>query len=451
MHLDAELLARIQFALTASFHYLYPPFTIGLAWLMVVMEAQWVRTGDAVYDRMARFWTKIFAATFAMGVTTGIVMEFEFGTNWAAYSRFVGDVFGAPLAAEALLSFFIESTFLGVVIFGWDRVSKGLHFFATIMVAVGATLSSLWIIVANSWQQTPAGYKIVGEGKNLHAEITSFWEMFFNPSSLSREAHVIGSALTTACFVVIAVSAWYLLKKRNQELAKHNLKIGITMGLIATVLTAGAGHHQGQLVAKHQPAKLAAFEGHFKTVEGGAPLYLIGYPDVAEQRVRFGLAIPGGLSMLAYNSFTQPVAALDQFPKEDWPPILISFFSFHAMIGLGTLMGGLLFLALIMWLRGRLFEQRWLLSLLILALPLPFITNEVGWISAEVGRQPWIVQGFLRTKDALSESVSAGQILGSTLMFISIYSILFALYMFIIIRKIKAGPEAVGHDAGEVK
>lgn len=451
MHLDAETLARIQFALTVSFHYLYPPFSIGLAWLMVVMEGQFLRTRAPVYEQMTRFWTKIFAATFAMGVTTGMVMEFEFGTNWAAYSRFVGDVFGAPLAAEALLSFFLESTFLAVLVFGWDRVSKKMHFFATLMVAVGATMSSLWIVVANSWQQTPAGYHIVGEGKNMHAEITSFWAMFFNPSSISREAHVVGSALTTACFVVIAISAWYLLKKRHEDFAKRSMVIALVMGFVAVVMTAGAGHRQGQVVAKEQPAKLAAFEGHFKSSPEGTPLYLVGYPDVAEQRVLYGIAIPGGLSMLAFNSFTKPVTALDQFPKEDWPPILMTFFSFHGMIALGSLMGALLAFALFLHWRGRLFEQRWLLWVFILAAPLPYIVNELGWITAEVGRQPWIVQGFLRTKDAISESVTAGQILGSTIMFMSIYSLLFVLYLFIVGKKIAAGPETAVNNAGEGK
>lgn len=441
MHWDVEFLARLQFALTASFHYLYPPFSIGLAWLLVIMKAQHLRTGAAVYDQMAKFWTKIFAATFAMGVTTGIVMEFEFGTNWAAYSRFVGDIFGAPLAAEAILSFFLESVFLAVLVFGWDRVSRRVHFFATLMVAVGATLSAVWIVVANSWQQTPAGFEIVGEGLNRHAQITSFWEMFFNASSMARLAHVITAALVTASFVVMSVSAWYLLRKRHEDFAKRCFRIALVVGFLAVFTTAGAGHRQGQLLATTQPAKLAAFEGHFKTAEGGTPLYVIGYPDVAQEKVLYGFGIPGGLSMLAYNSFTKPVTALDKFPKEDWPPVVISFFSFHGMIALGTAMLGLTFLGLVFWWRKKLFETRWLLWIFVLAFPLPYLTNELGWVAAEVGRQPWIVQDMLRTKDALSESVSASQVLGSTLMFTGVYSVLFILYLFIILAKVCKGPE----------
>ncbi len=452
MQWDVEFLARLQFALTASFHYLYPPFSIGLAWLLVIMKAQHLRTGLEVYDQMAKFWTRIFAATFAMGVTTGIVMEFEFGTNWAAYSRFVGDIFGSPLAAEALLSFFLESTFLAVLVFGWDRVGRGMHFFATLMVAVGATLSSVWIVVANSWQQTPAGYQIVGEGLARHAQITSFWEMFFNPSALPRLAHVVTAALVTACFVVMSVSAWYLLRKRHEDFAKRCFRIALVVGFLAVITTGGAGHRQGQLLATTQPAKLAAFEGHFKTSEGGTPLYVMGYPDVAQEKVLYGLGIPGGLSLLAYNSFTKPVTALDQFPKEDWPPVVPSFFSFHGMIALGSAMIALTALGLFFWWRKKLFETRWLLWLFVLAFPLPYLANEMGWVAAEVGRQPWIVQDMLRTKDALSESVSAGQVLGSTLMFTSLYSILFLLYVFIVLAKVHKGPEmtlAANHAEGD--
>lgn len=451
MPLDTEFLARLQFALTASFHYLYPPFTIGLGWLMVIMEGRYLRTGDPVYEQMAKFWTKLFAATFAMGVTTGIVLEFEFGTNWAAYSRFVGDVFGSPLAAEAIFSFFLESVFLGVLVFGWDRVSAKMHFFSTAMVALGATLSSLWIVVANSWQHTPAGFKIVGEGKDAHAEITSFWAMFFNPSSMGREAHVVLAAMVTACFVVMSVSAWYILRKRHEDFARRGFRIGLVTGLLSSILLAGAGHYQGRLLAKTQPAKLAAFEAHFKTGEGPTPLYVIGLPDVRQERVRFGIYIPYGLSILAFNSFTKPVDGLDKFPREDWPPVMLPFFGFHLMVGLGVTMIDLTVLGVFFWWRRKLFEQRGLLWLFVLAAPIPYIANELGWIATEVGRQPWIVQGLLRTKDALSESVSASQVLGSTVMFTGLYTLLFLLYLFIISKKIIEGPEPVGEGAGEEK
>lgn len=443
MHLDVEMLARIQFAITASFHYLYPPLTIGLGWLMVVMEALHLKTGDPVYEKMAKFWTKIFAATFAMGVTTGIVMEFEFGTNWANYSRFVGDVFGSPLAAEALISFFLESVFLGVLVFGWNRVSQRTHLFAAVMVALGATLSALWIVVANSWQQTPAGYHIVGEGASARAEIVSFMAMFFNPSSMERYLHVVIGALLTAAFFVMSVSAYYLLKGQHVEFAKRSFKIALIFGAVAAVSALGSGHAHAVGVAKTQPAKLAAYEGHFKTSEGGTPLYLIGFPDEKEQRVRYGIGIPGFLSFLVYMDFTKPVTALDTFAPEDQPPVLIPFFAFHTMMSLGMAFIGLTLFGVFLWWRGQLFECRWLLWIFVFALPAPYIANMAGWIAAEVGRQPWIVYGLLRTKDGISEGVTAGQVLGSSLMFTVIYSLFFVLYVFIIREKIRKGPEAL--------
>jgi cytochrome d ubiquinol oxidase subunit I len=443
MHWDAEMLARVQFALTAMFHYLYPPLTIGLAWLMVMMEALHLKTGQAVYESMAKFWTRIFAATFAMGVTTGIVMEFEFGTNWAAYSRFVGDVFGSPLAAEALLSFFLESTFLGVLVFGWNRVSKRVHLFAATMVAVGATLSALWIVVANSWQHTPAGYHIVGEGFNARAEITSFWAMFFNPSSMGRYLHVLLAAFVQAAFFVMGISAYYVLKNRHLDFAKRSFRMALVFGLVSSVLLLGAGHGQAMNIARNQPAKLAAFEGHFRTEEGGTPLYLFGIPDAKAERVRYGIGIPGFLSFLAYMDFNRPVTALDAFPIEDQPPVAIPFQSYHLMITLGMAFIGLTLLGTVLWWRGTLFEQRWLLWVFVMALPAPYLANSAGWVAAEVGRQPWIVQGLLRTRDGLSESVSAGQVLGSLLMFTAIYSLLFVLYVFILREKIRKGPEPV--------
>ena len=442
-----ELIARVQFGLTAGFHYLYPPLSIGLGWLLVVMEALWLKTGDAVYERMAKFYTRIFAATFAMGVTTGIVLEFEFGTNWAAYSRFVGDVFGSPLAAEAMFAFFLESVFLGLLVFGWNRVGRKMHFFATLMVAFGATLSAVWIIVANSWMQTPAGFALVETNGALRAEITSFWAMVFNPSSLDRLAHTLMAALTLASFFVMGISAWYLLWGRHEGHAKRALRIALIAGLLATLGTAGTGHHSGQSIAREQPAKLAAFEGHFVTTGEGAPLWVFGLPDVEARTVRYGLPIPGALSLLAHNSLTAPVTALDTFPESDWPPVLPVFFSFHLMVALGGLFILLTLAGLFFWWRDTLVEQRWLLWLYVLAIPLPYIANEVGWIAAEIGRQPWLVYGLLRTPEGLSEGVSGAQVLGSAIMFTGIYALLFCLYVFIILRKVKQGPDPAVKEA----
>jgi cytochrome d ubiquinol oxidase subunit I len=441
MSLNVEMLSRIQFALTASFHFLYPPVSIGLGWLMVVMEGAFLRTRNPMYERMAQFWTRVFALTFAMGVSTGIVMEFEFGTNWAAYSRFVGDVFGAPLAAEALFSFFLESTFLGILLFGWKRVSARTHFVSTLMVALGATLSALWIIVANSWQHTPAGFHLVGEGQNLHAEITNFLAMFFNPSAMSRYAHVVCAALATGSFFVTGIAAWWVLKGKHGDLAKRNLTIGLAASVISMLLVIGAGDHQGRQMVDTQPAKLAAMEAHFKTEHEATPFYVLGWPDEQQAQVRYGIKIPYAISLLIYHSFTKPIPALDSFPQEDRPPVVVPFFAFHAMIGLGFAMMALVLGGAYYGWRGELFDKRWLLWLLVFAIPAPIFTNIVGWMATEVGRQPWVVQGLLRTKDALSESVNAQQVIGSIIMFTSIYSILFVLYLFLLIGKVRKGPE----------
>ncbi|HOK09586.1 MAG TPA: cytochrome ubiquinol oxidase subunit I [Candidatus Hydrogenedens sp.] len=442
---DALMLARIQFALTAIFHYLYPPLTIGLGWIMAFMSYKRFKTEEDLYDKMSRFWTGIFAITFAMGVTTGIVMEFEFGTNWSEYSRFVGDVFGSPLAAEALISFFLESTFLGILVFGWNRVSKKMHFFATLMVALGATLSALWIIVANSWQQTPAGYHVVETALGPRAEITNFWQMFFNYSTIGRFSHVIFSAIVNSAFVVMSISAYYLLKGKYENFAKYSLKVALVFGCIGAYLVLLAGHHQAIVVSRHQPAKLAAFEGHFKTTGEGTPFYLFGIPNEQAQRVDYGVAVPGFLSFLVYFDFTKPVTALDQFPPEDRPPVALPFFSFHIMAVLGMFFILLTTLSMFLWWRGTLFNYRWLLWIFVFSFPLPYIANMLGWIAAEVGRQPWIVQNLLRTKDGISPGVSASQVLGSMIMFTTIYSVLFILYIFLLLKKIKKGPEVLTH------
>lgn len=454
MELDPILLSRIQFGMTAGFHYLYPPLTIGLGWLMFIMEVRYFWTGEEIYEQMAKFWTKLFALTFAMGVTTGIVLEFEFGTNWAQFSRFVGDIFGSPLAAEALFAFFLESTFLAVLVFGWDRVSKRVHLLATAMVAVGSTLSAVWIVVANSWMHSPAGFHLVGEGAEMRAEIVSFWAMFFNPTSMPRLAHVLVTAMITGTFFVMSVSAFYILKNRHVDFAKRSFTIALIIGFFSSITILGTGHLQAQIMAEVQPAKLAAFEGHFKTIEGGAPLYLFGIPDVGEERVKFGLPIPGMLSFLAYNDFSKPVTALDAFPREDWPPVVFPFLAFHTMVALGMGFIGMSVLSLFFWWRGTLFEKRWLMWIFVFAVPAPYIANQLGWMATEIGRQPWIVQGLLRTSEAHSPGITGAQVLGSILMFTFIYTILFVLYIYLLNEKIQKGPEPpegeASAQAGEV-
>src|SRR5471030_2122693 len=276
MHLDVVLLSRIQFAMTIMFHYIFPPLTIGLGVFMVLVEGVWIKTKNRIFKDMALFWTKLFAVNFAIGVATGIVMEFQFGTNWATYSRFVGDEFGSALAAEGIFAFFLESGFLSVLLFGWDKVGRKTHFFSTCMVCLGAHFSAVWIVVANSWMQTPAGYHIVGEGMKARAEVTDFWQVVLNPSMLDRLSHTICGAWQAGAFLVISVSAWYLLKRKHLEFARASLKVGLTVALVASLLQAVTGHKSAQGVARNQPAKLAAFEGLYNTTSN-APLVMLGY------------------------------------------------------------------------------------------------------------------------------------------------------------------------------
>jgi len=443
MELDLTALSRLQFALTIMFHYLFPPLTIGLGGLMVSLEYLFLRTKDQEYEMAAKFWTRIFAVNFAMGVATGIVMEFQFGTNWATYSRFVGDVFGSALAAEGIFAFFLESGFLAVVVFGWDRVTPRTHFFATCMVAMGAVFSSIWIVVANSWQQTPAGFNLVSHNGVMRAEITDFWAMVFNPSSVHRLAHVLIGCYVLAAFFVMSISAYYLLKNRHVNFARKSFTSALVLGTVMSLLALIQGDVQSRKLRVTQPAKLAAMEAHFETGTNGSPLYLFGHPDQNEGRVRYGVAVPRLLSFMVHGKFDQPVNGLDKIPREDWPPVALTFHSFHLMVGLGMLFIGLTVLASFFRWRGTLWDQRWLLRAFVLAIPLPYVANQIGWVTAEVGRQPWIVYGLLRTKDALSKSVTAEQTLASIILFGIIYALLFAVWLYVLNDKIHHGPDPV--------
>ncbi|HQH26967.1 MAG TPA: cytochrome ubiquinol oxidase subunit I, partial [Oligoflexia bacterium] len=331
IRLDVESLSRLQFALTIMFHYLFPPLTIGLSVIMVIIEGLALKTGDRVYENMARFWTKIFALNFVMGVITGVVMEFQFGTNWATYSRFVGDVFGSALAAEGIFAFFLESGFLAVLVFGWDRVSPRFHFLATVLVSLGGMFSAVWIVVANSWQQTPAGFHIAGQGAQARAEITDFWAMVFNPSSADRLIHTLLGSFVLGAFFVMSISAYYILKDRHLEFARRSFRIALFCAFFSSMLIIVSGHHQAQVTAQTQPAKLAAFEGHFRQTSGPAPIYIFGIPDSKNETVRFGIPLPGLLSFLVHGSFNRPVTALDEIPPSDRPPVAVPFFAYHLM------------------------------------------------------------------------------------------------------------------------
>jgi cytochrome d ubiquinol oxidase subunit I len=444
--MDAVALSRLQFAITIMFHYLFPPLAIGMGAFLVFLEGRYLKTRDPEFEAATKFWTRIFALNFALGVASGIVMEFQFGTNWANYSRYVGDVFGSALAAEGIFAFFLESGFLALLVFGWDRVSARMHFFATLMVALGSIFSAIWIVVAISWQQTPAGFAIrevsTPAGVVKRAELTDFWKVVFNPSAMDRLIHVLIGAFILGSFFVMSISAYYLLKDRHVDFARKSFVTALVVAAVASVAMMISGDSQGRLVAKYQPAKLAAMEGLYKSTGGGAPIHLFGIPDSTAGMVRYNIEIPGLLSFLVHRDRNMPVAGLDQF-EPDVPPVALPFFSFHIMVGLGAYFMALTLYAVWCRLRGRLFSKRWLLWAFVFSVIGPFLANELGWVAAEVGRQPWIVYGQLRTADAVSGSLGAPQVLGSIVMFGVIYTLLFALWIYLLNDKIQKGPEPV--------
>lgn len=437
--MDVEILARIQFAFTIAFHYIYPPLSIGIGLIMVIMEGLYLKTGKKEYEVLTRFWLKIFAITFGIGVATGIIMEFEFGTNWAVYSRYVGDIFGSALAAEGLFAFGLESTFLGILIFGWNRVSPRVHFISTIGVFLGSMFSAVWIVVANSWQQTPAGYHIVGEGFNARAEVTDFWAMVFNPSSVDRIIHVWQGAFLAGAFMVLSVHAYYIRKGKFVELSKIAFKIALVVATVVSFTQLISGHSSADGVAVNQPAKLAAMEGHYEK-SAPADLYLLGWVDNKKQEVT-GLGVPGGLSFLVHQDFKEPITGLNAFPKEDQPSQVNAVFQFyHIMISIGMFLIALSFYACFLWWKGKLFETKWILWIFSFSVLLPQIANQAGWFAAEMGRQPWIVYGHLRTSEGFSQEVSANQIVFSLILFLVVYSLLFLLFLYSLNKKIKHGP-----------
>jgi len=436
--MDVVTLSRIQFGLNISFHYLFPPLSIGLSLLLVLMEGCYLWTKNPVYERLTKFWVKIFAVIFAVGVATGLVMVFAFGNNWSNFSRFVGDVFGSILGAEGIFAFFLESGFLGILLFGWNRVSPKVHFFSTLMVSFGAHFSGLWIVIANSWMQTPAGHKIVGEGAGRHAVIDNFWQVLMNPSSLDRLTHVFLGCWLSGSFLVLSVSAFYLLKKRHLEFAKKSIKLGLSVATIAVVLQGISGDSTGRGVAKHQPIKLAAFEGVYKT-DPATPMTLVGVTHPKKEKTT-GISVPGLLSFLVYRNFSEPVPGLDQYPKELWPKVGVVFQTYHGMITMWVLMLIAVILTLIALKRKKLGSSKWTLRFLVFSVIFPQVANQLGWYSAEMGRQPWAVQGLLKTADAASPSVSRGQVLGSLFLFSFIYLLLFILFIYLLDKKIKTGP-----------
>ena len=436
--MNVLLLARIQYALTIGFHYLYVPLSMGLSLVLVLLEALYFKTHDELYRVMAKFWMRIFAITFALGVATGLIMNFEFGTNWAAYSRYVGDIFGSALVVEGLFAFFLESAFLGVLLFGWDRVSKGTHFFATCMVCLGAHLSAVWIVIVNSWMHTPAGFRIVGEGLDARAEITDFWAMCLNPSALDRIAHTTFASWLYAAFLVMAVCAWYLKKGRDLIWAERCLKIALYFTCVCLFLQLITGHASAIRVGEYQPSKMAAFEGVFKT-DKYVPMYGAGIVDARSKKV-IGIPMPAMLSLMLHGRPSAEVTGLDSVPEDEWPPLQITFQAYHLMIATWGIMASLVSWMLWRVRAGKLLQARVLLRVLPYSVVIPCLGNLAGWFCAEVGRQPWVVWKQLRTCHALSESVTANMVLDSIILFGVLYILTFTLFVYLVMRKVREGP-----------
>lgn len=436
--MDVTLLSRLQFALTIAFHYLYPPLSIGLGVVLVVMEGLYLRTRRPIYQQMTRFWVRVFGLTFALGVATGIVMEFEFGTNWAAYSRFVGDVFGSALAAEGIFAFFLESGFLALLLFGWNKVGPGMHFFSTLMVCLGAHFSAIWIVVANSWMQTPTGYRLVEHTLGRRAEVTDFWAVVFNPSTVDRLTHTILGAWQAGAFLVVSVGAFYLLRGTFVEFGRRSLHVGLAFAVVASLGSLATGHRSAEGVSRNQPAKLAAMEAHYPA-SAPADLYLFGW--VHEQRETVvGLALPGMLSWMLHGDRSAPVQGLRAFPPGDRPPVQLTFQAYHLMVAIGMGLIALSLAGAVAARSGRLESNPWLLRLLVVSVLGPQAANQLGWMTAEVGRQPWIVYGLMRTSEGVSQTVSAGMVVFSLVLFSVVYVLLFALFLYLLNAKISHGP-----------
>lgn len=434
--MDVVLLSRLQFAAATMFHFLFVPLTLGLSVLVAYMETQYVRTGDKLYLSMTKFWGKLFLINFALGVVTGITLEFQFGTNWSRYSAYVGDIFGPLLAVEASVAFFLESTLLGVWIFGWNKISKKAHATVMCLVAAASTLSALWILIANGWMQHPVGYTI----RNGRAELVSFAAVVFNPFAMLEFLHTVSAAYLLSAFVVMGISAYHLLKKQHIEFFTRSFNIALVFGLIFSVFVAINGDMHGVHVTKVQPAKLAAMEAHWETT-ARAPLHLFAIPDEKNERnlIEIG-SIPGLLSFLGHHDIDAEVKGLKDFPKEERPPVILSLLAFRTMVGLGTLFP---ILMIIGWfLRKRLIESPLYLKVMLFAIPLPYIAIEMGWVLAEVGRQPWIVYGLMKTSDAVSP-VAVSQVTVSLIAFLGVYGVLGAVGFYLIGKYAKKGPVAI--------
>ena len=435
--MDTILLSRIQFAVTTLFHILFPTLTIGLSVFLVVVELLWIRTKKELYYRMYRFWVKFFAVNFGVGVVTGIVLEFEFGTNFSRFTQAVSNVIAPLMAFEVMTAFFLESGFLGIMLFGWNRVSRHMHFLATSLVAIGTILSSFWILAANSWMQTPAGYNLI-DGKFT---VTDFHAAIFNPSTVVRMLHMSTAALETSVFVVAGVSAYFLLKGSYSILFRRSLTIALIMAALLAPIQMIIGDLSGRMVFRHQPAKLAAMEAHWETNrDGGAPFAIVAFPDAKAERNAFEISIPNGLSLLATHSFHGRVSGLKDFPSENRPSVPILVLAFRIMAGIGTLLLLVMAWGFFLWRKGRLFEYRPFLWTLLIIHPLGFLAVLTGWITTEAGRQPWLVYGLMRTAEGISP-IPPGNVIWSLSLFLVIFAAIGSIYSYYVLKTIRRGPD----------
>jgi cytochrome bd ubiquinol oxidase subunit I len=438
--MTAEVIHRLHFAFTITFHYLFPQLTMGLALLIVVLKTMALKTGSEEWDRAARFWGRIFGINFVFGVVTGIPMEFEFGTNWARFSRLSGGVIGQPLAMEGVFSFFLESAFLGLFLYGEKILSKTLHWFSAVMVFLGSWISGFFIIVTDAWMQHPVAYERMPNGQ---FEVLSFWQLLLNPWGLLQYAHNMTGAVVTASFVMAAVGAFYILDGRMADFGRLFVKVGVISGFISTIaIIFPTGDLHGKYVARHQPVAIAAMEGLFKS-ETGAGIVLMGQPNEETGEIDNPIVVNDLLSFLIYGTVKAEVQGLDRFPRDQWPSALpLLFYAYHIMAGLGTYFVLLMTVAALLLWRHRLYRTRWLLWLLLISFPLPYIANTAGWMTAEIGRQPWLIYGLLRTSEGYSSSVSAGNGLFTLIGFMGLYTLLGLLFTVLVYREISRGPSA---------
>ncbi|MGA8869084.1 MAG: cytochrome ubiquinol oxidase subunit I [Candidatus Sulfotelmatobacter sp.] len=439
--MDSGLLVhRLHFAFTVTFHYLFPQLTMGLAPLIVVLKTLGLRRKEEIYNQAARFWARIFGINFVLGVVTGIPMEFQFGTNWSHFSRFAGGVIGQTLAMEGMFAFFLESAFLGLFLYGEKRLSPKAHWWSAMAVFLGSWLSGFFIVATDAWMQHPVGYSKAADGS---VQLSSFWELVLNPWAWWQYAHNMSGAAITGAFVMTSVGAFYLLWGKFQEHGRVFVKVGVVAGLIFSVLQLfPTGDAQGRMIAADQPVTLAAMEALF-VGQPGAPLVLVGQPNMDTHKIDNPLVVPQALSFLTYRRWEAAVRGLDSFPESDWPQnIDLLYYSYHIMVGLGTIFIAVMVVAALLLWRGKLFASRWMLWILLLALPFPYIANTAGWMTAELGRQPWLVYSLMRTAEGYSKTVSAGNAMFTLLGFLGMYTVLGILFLFLVRREIEQGPLA---------